>query len=57
MLLLLLLLLRRGPELSFSRLAFPELVTRRTLDGVVFVNKVKLVNMSVCPEVEAGVLK
>lgn len=57
LLLLLLLRLRRGPELSFSRLAFPELVTRRTLDGVVFVNKVKLVNMSVCPEVEAGVLK
>lgn len=39
-LLLLLLLLRCGPELSFNRLACPELVTHRTLEGVVLIKKV-----------------
>lgn len=51
------LLLRRGPKLSFSRMAFLELVAHRSLDGVVLVNKVQLVTRSVCIEMEAGVVE
>lgn len=50
------LLLRRGPKLSFSRMAFLELVAHRSLDGVVLV-KVQLVTRSVCIEMEAGVVE
>lgn len=45
-----------GPKLSFSRMAFLELGTRRSLDDVVLVNTVSLVNVSVCKETEARVV-
>lgn len=50
-------MLRRGPKLSFSRMAFLELVTHRSLDSVVLVDKDNFVHMSFYKEVEAGVVK
>lgn len=48
---------RRGPKLSFSRMAFLELVSHSSLGDVILANKVKRVNRGVCKELEAGVVK
>lgn len=48
---------RHGPKLSFTRMAFLELVTYSSHFRRCSLNKVKVVNMSFCKEEEAGVVK